>query len=116
MHSWRWSESNQFPPIQYVKDAELWKLPVYQQVRDKLGTAVPTPEISTDKGGFVTVSANKVHDAGDDAVSVDRYLLLWLDRSLCSVSFFAMLWMSAKSSFVSLYLHLSFIVNTLVFF
>ena len=72
MHSWKWSENNQFPPLHYVKDADLWKLPAYAGLREKLGTPVPTPEVSTDRGGYITVAANQIQDPSEGGVPLHR--------------------------------------------
>ena len=73
IHQWKWSETVQWPPLSYVRDADLWRLPIYEQLRKKLKSPVPTPEISAAEGGFLTVTANKVL-AADEEIPKDRYL------------------------------------------
>jgi hypothetical protein len=53
--SWRWSASNPWPPIEAVKKAGFWSLPVYEAARTRLRRPAPQIEL---KGGsdFVTIN------------------------------------------------------------
>ena len=63
---WRWSQEEQWPPIQCVLECKFWKEEVYKTVRDPLRQAIPTPDVIVG-GEFVTIDtkAKEAPPAGE---------------------------------------------------
>ena len=54
--SWKWTESNPWPPIASVLSAGLWTHPELKTVRDRLSAERPDPIIETGDGNMVTIN------------------------------------------------------------
>ena len=57
LHKWTWTTEHPWPPLPYLLSAGLWSLPDYTSLRQKLASAIPTPEVTYSDSGFLTVDA-----------------------------------------------------------
>ena len=77
IHSWKWTPEEPWPPISYLIDCEIWKLPQYSTLRAKLSTPVPTPLLTASDDGFVTITSDT------DSKIVEGLVPGTTDRCVC---------------------------------